>query len=153
MTTNQLTHQPFQLLIRVRYTECDAQGVVFNARYADYADLAATEYMRETLGGYQYLLEQGLDTQVVNLSIKWKSSAKFDDMIRLETLVSKIGNTSFTLEINLFEHNTDRYIATCEVVYVMISTSDFQKTPIPDTLKQKMQTATNKLVDMTGTLK
>ena len=30
-----------QLLVRVRYAECDAQGVVFNARYADYADLAS----------------------------------------------------------------------------------------------------------------
>ena len=35
---------PFELLLRVRYSECDAQEVVFNARYADYADLAATEF-------------------------------------------------------------------------------------------------------------
>ncbi len=26
----------FTLLLRVRYGECDAQQVVFNARYADY---------------------------------------------------------------------------------------------------------------------
>ncbi|TDF35543.1 acyl-CoA thioesterase [Alteromonadaceae bacterium M269] len=143
---------PFQLLIRVRYAECDAQGVVFNARYADYADLAATEFMRATLGGYQTLLNQGLDTQVVNLSIKWKSSAKFDDIIRLETQVTKIGNTSFTLSVVIYDKETDRLIAECEIVYVMISTNDFQKTPIPDALKQKMQCSSEGVVDMTGTL-
>ena len=32
----------FTLLLRVRYGECDAQEVVFNARYADYIDIAMT---------------------------------------------------------------------------------------------------------------
>ena len=33
----------FRYYLRVRYGECDAQKVVFNARYADYIDLATTE--------------------------------------------------------------------------------------------------------------
>jgi len=37
---------PFRLLLRVRYGECDAQQVVFNARYGDYVDVAATEFYR-----------------------------------------------------------------------------------------------------------
>ena len=38
--------EPFRFRFRVRYNECDAQLVVFNARYADYVDLAMTEFMR-----------------------------------------------------------------------------------------------------------
>ena len=41
----------FNFLLRVRYGECDAQQVVFNARYADYIDIAMTEYFREVVGG------------------------------------------------------------------------------------------------------
>ena len=37
---------PFRYYLRVRYGECDAQKVVFNARYADYVDLATTEFLR-----------------------------------------------------------------------------------------------------------
>ena len=140
-----------QLLVRVRYAECDAQGVVFNARYADYADLAATEFMRSALGGYQQLFEQNLDTQVVNLSIQWKSSAKFDDIIRLQTSVTQIGNTSFTLSVTITANDTDRLIAECDVVYVMVSADTFQKAPIPEVLKQKMLAPINKVVDMAGT--
>ena len=45
----------FTLLLRVRYGECDAQEVVFNARYADYIDIAMTEYFRSAVGGFQVL--------------------------------------------------------------------------------------------------
>jgi acyl-CoA thioesterase FadM len=36
----------FHHSFRVRWSETDAQGVVFNARYLDYADVAVTEYWR-----------------------------------------------------------------------------------------------------------
>ena len=41
---------PFTLLLRVRYGECDAQQVVFNARYGFYIDVAATEFYRALFG-------------------------------------------------------------------------------------------------------
>ena len=41
--------KPFRYYLRVRYQECDPQHVVFNARYADYADLASFEFMRAAL--------------------------------------------------------------------------------------------------------
>lgn len=56
---------PFRLRLRVRYGECDAQQVVFNARYGDYIDIAATEFYRALFGSYQALVERGLDSQVV----------------------------------------------------------------------------------------
>ena len=47
---------PFEFRLRVRYAECDAQGVVFNARYGDYADLVMNEYIRTLFGDYHQLL-------------------------------------------------------------------------------------------------
>ncbi len=52
---------PFRFRFRVRYGECDAQGVVFNARYADFVDIAVNEYIRKLFGDYQHLLGQDLD--------------------------------------------------------------------------------------------
>jgi hypothetical protein len=39
----------FRYYLRVRYQECDAQHVVFNARYGDYIDLACFEFLRAAL--------------------------------------------------------------------------------------------------------
>ena len=122
------------LRIRVRYSECDAQQVVFNARYADYADLAATEYMRALIGDFNNLLVAGFDNQVVNLHIDWFSSAKFDDVLELSISAVHVGNTSFQLLTTC--HKVDingelNLIAKMKTTYVVIDTEDFKKRSIP----------------------
>ena len=145
--------ESFNLLIRVRYSECDAQQVVFNARYADYADLATTELMREVVGGYQQLIENNLDTQVVNLQISWQGSAKFDDVLRLESTVTKVGNTSFSVTVKMYLNHSDKQIATVDLVYVLISSVDNTKIPVPAKLRQQLLTnASGKVVNMAGNI-
>ncbi len=71
-------------IIRVRYAECDAQGIVFNAHYLTYFDVAVTEYFR--LKGHDYIpfvRESGLDFHVVRSLIDYKSPARFDDEVEL----------------------------------------------------------------------
>ena len=55
--------EPFRHRLRVRYNECDPQGVVFNANYLTYFDLTMTELWRE-LGGYQAMVDAGVDMVV-----------------------------------------------------------------------------------------
>ncbi len=51
--------------LRVRYAECDPQGVVFNAHYLAYLDASMTELWRAAFGGYTVMLERGIDMVVV----------------------------------------------------------------------------------------
>ena len=128
----------FTLLLRVRYGECDAQQVVFNARYADYIDIAMTEYFREAVGGFQYLLDQGLDNQVVSLHIDWHSSAKFDDVLAISVTSTKFGNTSYSFEISINDYISQKLIAKSSMTYVMVDTQNYQKTLVPDWLREKL---------------
>ncbi|MGG7572430.1 acyl-CoA thioesterase [Streptomyces sirii] len=43
--------------LRVRYSECDQQNVVFNGHYLFYYDVALTELWREVTGGYASMVE------------------------------------------------------------------------------------------------
>lgn len=141
----------FDVLIRVRYAECDAQHVVFNSRYAEYADLAATEFMRSLVGGYTELVKQGFDNQLVNMNISWQSPAKFDDVIKMTVSVSNVGNTSFSLNIILKEHFSERPIASIDIVYVMVDAKLFTKIPVPSSLKDKlMSDPSNQTIDLAG---
>lgn len=130
--------EQFTLLLRVRYGECDAQQVVFNARYADYVDVAMTEYFRVAVGGFQTLLEQGLDNQVVSLTINWFSSAKFDDVLALSVSSKKVGNTSYSFEVLITDFHSERMIAKSTIIYVMVDTEHYQKAPVPDWLREKL---------------
>ena len=146
-----LNQTPFTVLIRVRYAECDAQQVVFNSRYGDYVDIALTEYMRHLWGGYQDLIKQGLDNQAVKLSTEWTSSAKFDDVIAISVTPSHIGNTSFSFDLTFIDHKTKNAIATSEIVYVLVDTKNYQKTPIPKSLREKMELGISDIiVDFSG---
>jgi acyl-CoA thioester hydrolase len=132
----------FTFLLRVRYGECDAQQVVFNARYADYIDIAMTEYFRAAMGGFQVLIDKGLDNQVVSLHIDWHSSAKFDDVLEIVVSATKVGNTSYAFEICISDFTTQRLIASSSITYVMVNTQNYQKTPIPDWLRETLLSAT-----------
>ncbi|MEP4889627.1 MAG: acyl-CoA thioesterase [Aliiglaciecola sp.] len=135
---SELNNMPMEVLLRVRYAECDAQQVVFNSRYAEYADLAATEFMRAVLGGFDKLLAQGLDNQVVNLNISWQRPAKFDDVICMKVSVSKVGSSSFTLHVDMFQQKDGQSICTIEVIYVMVDAKNYKKVEINQALKQQL---------------
>lgn len=129
-------HGQFTLLLRVRYGECDAQQVVFNARYADYIDIAMTEYFRAAMGGFQALLAKGLDNQVVSLHIDWVDSARFDDVLAINVKPTKIGNTSYSFELLITLSASQRMVAKSTVTYVMVDTANYHKTPVPDWLRE-----------------
>lgn len=130
---------PFRLLLRVRYGECDAQQVVFNARYGDYVDVAVTEFYRALFGSYQALLEQGLDSQVVRMVTDWSAPARFDDVLQLEVSTLRLGNSSFALEVDIRRQADLAAIARAEVTYVMVDAQAFTKTAIPDAIRDLLQ--------------
>ena len=63
-------NRPFRYYLRVRYGECDAQRVVFNARWADYVDIGSAEFFR-ALGFGNALATGALDYQLVKLTLEW----------------------------------------------------------------------------------
>ena len=67
-------------LLRVRYGECDAQSIVFNARWADYVDIAVTEYTRALFGSTDPAVA-GLDWRLRRQTLEWRAPARFDEVV------------------------------------------------------------------------
>lgn len=141
----------FEFLFRVRYGECDAQGVVFNARYGDYVDLALTEYMRAAMGGYNALVNMGLETQVVRLLTEWKAPARFDDVLKASVYPSHFGNTSFTVNFDFVNTSTQVLVATSQATYVLVDAKNFTKQIIPAQIKSALlEGAVGKQINQAG---
>jgi acyl-CoA thioester hydrolase len=150
---NVIVSNKVHLRIRVRYSECDAQQVVFNARYADYADLAATEYIRALIGNYQKMLDAGYDNQVVSLNIDWFGSANFDDVLNLAVHVSHIGKTSFQLITEcsrVIQNGELEPIARMKTTYVVVDTNTFKKAIIPPLLLENFSREFDVRVNQAG---
>jgi acyl-CoA thioester hydrolase len=135
----------FRYYLRVRYGECDAQKVVFNARYGDYVDLATSEFFR-ALGYGEALASGEVDFQLVKQTFEWKAPARFDQVLEVSVSAHRLGNTSFTLGAEFriaghdaARHEDDRVIATAETVYVLVQPHTLTKMPIPAPLRAAME--------------
>ena len=72
-----MTTMPFRYYLRVRYQDCDAQHVVFNARYGEYIDIACTEFLRYALPVMRHAMDGTFECQTVRQVVEWKRPARF----------------------------------------------------------------------------
>jgi acyl-CoA thioester hydrolase len=144
---------PFRYYLRVRYAECDAQKVVFNARYGDYVDLGFSEFLR-ALGYGEAMASGALDFQLVKQTFEWKSSARYDDVIELSPRMKQLGNTSFTLYTGFRIAGTEAVFATAETVYVHVDAQNLSKQPLPAVLRAALERgAPGVVIDHAGYLR
>ena len=83
--------------IRIYYEDTDAGGVVYHANYLGYFERARTEFMRQRGLSVQQLHEEGYIFPVVRVEADFRSPARLDDLVRIDTTVVEVGKSSFTL--------------------------------------------------------
>jgi acyl-CoA thioester hydrolase len=88
--------EDFRHRLRVRYGECDPQGVVYFARYPAFVDIGMTELWRERIGPYNDMVEAGSDMVVAEMTLRYRGSAVFDDELDVVIGVDRLGETSLT---------------------------------------------------------
>jgi acyl-CoA thioester hydrolase len=81
--------QQHETMIRVRYSETDAMGFLHHSNYLSYFEIGRTELFRAQGGSYRRMEELGLFFVVVRVSVKYRKPARYDDLLRLETAVSR----------------------------------------------------------------
>jgi acyl-CoA thioester hydrolase len=127
----------FRHRIRVRYGECDPQGVVFNANYLAYFDVVLTEWWREALGSYQAMFEAGADLVVAESRLLFRSSAVFDDELDFDLRVMRIGTTALACRIDA--RVDDRLVVEGEIRHVFIDPETKAKRPMPDDIRAGLE--------------
>jgi acyl-CoA thioester hydrolase len=130
--------EPFVHALRVRYGECDPQGLVFNANYLLYCDVAFTELWREAVGPWQEMVERGFDAVVADAHLSFRAPARFDDELELRGRVAKLGTTAITTEIDVCRDG-ELLVAT-RLRHVCVSRDPATgtiggKTPLPDWIR------------------
>jgi acyl-CoA thioester hydrolase len=123
--------------LRVRYGECDQQGVVFNAHYFAYFDHVLTEVWRDVVAPYQEMVENGVDLVVAEAKASFRAAARFEDEIDLVWRVTRIGNTAMTTRIDVMRG--DELLVEGEMVHVFVDTGTSSKRPIPDEIRAKLE--------------
>jgi acyl-CoA thioester hydrolase len=123
--------------LRVRYGECDPQGIVFNANYLLYFDVAFTEFWRARVGPWQDMVRDGVDAVVAEANVRFRSPARFDDLLRLEVATENVGTTSTSTRIDV--HRGDELLVEGRLRHVFVDTASWAKTTMPAVIRERLE--------------
>ena len=143
----------FTYRTRVRYSEADQQGVVFNMWYLGYLDEAMTAYFDVRGPGYGGMNALGYDVQLVHSELDWRAALRWRDEAEIAVAASHIGRTSFTLDFLVRRAATvtgggqvvpgdDEVVVTGRTVYVLVATDGSGKREIPDEIRAALEPLT-----------
>lgn len=142
----------FTYRFRVRYGECDAQQIVFNARWGEYVDIAATEYTRALFGTIDPAIG-GIDWRVRKQTLEWRAPARFDWILDARVTTAAVGTTSFTLRTDFHRAGAPAGappLVSAETVYVVVDPAAGVKLAVPDRHRAALAAGDGGTVDCSG---
>ena len=125
--------KPYRHTMRVRYSECDAQGVVYFARYPFFFDVAITELWRDRIGPYDDMVQEGTDFVVGEMNVRYRAPALFDEEIDVVIDDVRIGETSVTFDWRIVRG--DDLLIEGMLRQVCIDPATKRKKPVPDDVR------------------
>jgi len=122
--------------LSVRYNEVDAQGIVFNAHYLTWYDMAVSAYIRAA--GWDNRAEvkaSGADFHVVRALVEYKVGIGHDEELAIGVRTTRIGNSSIVFQPAIFHANGETLLATGEIIWVWTYQASKRPIPVPDRLR------------------
>ena len=133
----------FGIDVRVRWQECDAQGIAFNGSYLGWLEIAQAEYFRNLgFSIYRVAAAGYFDSAVAKVTIEYKAPVRVDEMLDLRARVARIGNTSLALEVAIFAEGgapDDAPLTTIEAIYVGFNAGTGQTRRVPDAIRELVE--------------
>jgi acyl-CoA thioester hydrolase len=88
--------------LRVGYVDTDKAGVVHHSRYLAYLEAARIEMLRENGLDYRaFELETGLGLPIVEVHMAFRASARFDEVLTVETWVSAMSRAKIVFDARI----------------------------------------------------
>jgi acyl-CoA thioester hydrolase len=79
-----------RLPVRVRYPETDPMGRLHHSVFLVYFEMGRTEYMRQRGVTYRDMEAQGRFIPIVDLHVRYRAAARYDDELIVETWVESV---------------------------------------------------------------
>lgn len=131
----------FNFTLRVRYSEIDAQGIVFNAHYLTYFDTTLTEFFRtlSILFSPQEASTLDYDYHLVKSVVEYHAPVYFDEVLDIYVGVARIGNSSLTFELFIYVADEDAPRTSGEIIWVYANRKTNKSASLPADVIDKLE--------------
>jgi acyl-CoA thioester hydrolase len=123
---------------KIRYSDCDPQGIVFNGNYARYWDDALTDWFEEAGYDITGMVAAGVDVVTARMEMDFVSSAGLGDVLETSIDVESLGNTSMTVLLTTRRHSDEEVVVRGREVLVFVEPDAFRPTPVPDEIRESL---------------
>lgn len=106
--------------LRVRYAETDKMGVVYHSHYLVWCEIGRTDHIRGSGTSYREMEEAGITLAVAEASVRYRAPARYDDRIRVETIVSDLGSRTITFDYTISNADSGERLATARTVLISL---------------------------------
>jgi 4-hydroxybenzoyl-CoA thioesterase len=124
----------------VRFEDIDAAGIVFFARFLNYAHDAMERLFDELPGGYASLIMlRGIGFPAVHATTDFKAPIRYGDTARITATVKKLGTTSCHIDFAFTRSSDSTPIATASHVHVCTTLLTMTKLELPPDVRAALQ--------------
>ena len=127
-----------EIQLRVRYSETDQMGVVYHSNYLNYLELSRVEWLRDLGFSYAELEKNGVLLPVVHASLNYRSPARYDDLLRIESRVSEMGGSSIEFQSEIY-NESGVLLVEAVVRLVCIQSGTFKPIAVTDYLRELIE--------------
>jgi acyl-CoA thioester hydrolase len=133
------TPQPFLAFDRVRWADVDLVGIMRFSAFTRLVENAEQDMLREAGLAYGKLFEAPTVWMPRrHLTIEYFSPARIDDELALVTYVSRLGDTSLTVNVDVRSRTRWTLIASAAMVVVCVTVDAFAKRPLPHIVREAL---------------
>ncbi len=126
--------------LRVRYSETDQMGVAHHSAYVIWCEQARTDHMRRLGVSYRELEQQGLRLPVVEVHLRYRAPARYDDLLRIRCWVRDATSRRVVFGYAVERAADGQLLATAQTALIAVD-STYALTRLPQDVREKLLVA------------
>ena len=127
-----------EITVRIRYGETDQMGVVYHGNYPQFLEMGRIEWLRTMGISYKKMEEDGVMLPVISLSLNYKKSALYDDVLSIKTTLLKMPSVKIEFFYEIFNQNRE-LITTGNTVLAFINMKTKKPMKCPNFILDKLK--------------
>ncbi|KEQ31341.1 acyl-CoA thioesterase [Pedobacter antarcticus] len=124
--------------IRVRYSETDQMGYVYNGNYAQYYEVGRVEMMRSLGMSYGKMEESGIMLPLLELKCKFIKPGLYDQELTIRTSVKTLPGIRMTFDYEIYNEEQE-LINIGSTILVFFDMEKKRPCPPPDYFIERIQ--------------
>ena len=124
--------------IEIRYGETDQMGVVYHGSYPAFLEIGRIDWLKQMGFSYATMEKNGFILPVISLSINFKRSLFFGEILKLETSLIAVPKVKINFEYKLF-NDQDLLVGTAATTLAFLDSKYNKPIACPENLLKVIQ--------------